>query len=128
MKLIITESQYKKLTEGHSKDFKSYLEAKYPNISNLQMRRSRSARGVVRKYYDPETDKVFFYVNDIKEKGWESNIGTVNKNPYVRLFVNVYVYSYAKKFSYNFEYELMNWFNSTYGEETNSVIKGDNNL
>ena len=128
MKYIVTESQYKKLTEGHSKDFKTYLEEKYPNISNLQMRRSRSMRGIVRKYYDPETEKVFFYVNDIKEKGWESNVGSVNKNPYVRLFVNVYVYSYSKKFSYNFEYDLLDWFNSTYDENDNSVIKGDNDL
>ena len=128
MKYIITESQYKKLTEGHSKDFKTYLEEKYPNISNLLMRRSRSMRGIVRRYYDPETDKVFFYVNDIQEKSWESNIGTVNKNPYVRLFVEIGVYRYVKKFSYNFEYDLLDWFNSTYNENANAIIKGDNHL
>jgi hypothetical protein len=85
-------------------------------------------KGFVRKYYDPETEKVFFYVNDIKDKGWESNIGTVNKNPYVRLFVEIGVYKYVKKFSYNFEYDLLDWFNSTYDEDANAVIKGDNHL
>ena len=61
MKLIITENQYKLLTEKHSGDIKSYLEERYPNISNLKMRFSKGVKGVVRKYYNPETDKVLFY-------------------------------------------------------------------
>jgi hypothetical protein len=128
MKLIITESQYKKLTEEHSGDIKSYLEEIYPNISNLKMRFSKGMKGVVRKYYDPETDKVLFYTNRTPEKGWESNIGAVDKNPYVRLFVEISVYRYVKKFSFNFEDDLLVWFNSTYDENANSVIKSANKL
>jgi len=128
MKLIITESQYKKLTEEYSGDIKSYLEEIYPNISNLKMRFSKGMKGVVRKYYDPETDKVLFYTNRTPEKGWESNIGAVDKNPYVRLFVDRYLYGYVKKFSFNFEDDLLEWFNSTYDENANSVIKSHNKI
>ena len=63
MKIIITENQYKLLTEKHSGDIKSYLGERYPNISNLKMRSSKGMKGVVRKYYEPETDKVLFYTN-----------------------------------------------------------------
>ena len=128
MKLIITESQYKLLTEKHSNDIKSYLEEKYPNISNLEMKISKGMRGVIRKYYDPETDKVLFYTNRTPEKGWESNIGIVDKNPYVRLFVERYLYGYIKNFSFNFEDDLIEWFNSTYNENANSVLKSHNKI
>ena len=128
MKLIITETQYKLLTEKHSKDIKSYLEEKYPNISNLEMKFSKGMRGVIRKYYDPVTDKVLFYTNRTPEKGWESNLGFVDKNPYVRLFVEISVYKYIKNFSFNFESDLLEWFNSTYDENANSVIKSSNKL
>lgn len=128
MKLIITETQYKLLTEKHSKDIKSYLEEKYPNISNLEMKISRGMRGVIRKYYDPETDKVLFYTNRTPEKGWKSNVGAVDKNPYVRLFVERYLYGYVKNFSFDFEFELLEWFNSTYNENADSVIKSHNKI
>ena len=128
MKLIITESQYKLLTEKHSNDIKSYLEEKYPNISNLEMKISKGMRGVIRKYYDPETDKVLFYTNRTPEKGWESNVGSVDKNPYVRLFVERYLYGYVKKFSFNFESDLLEWFNSTYNENADSVLKSHNKI
>ena len=129
MKLIITENQYKLLTEKHSnEDIKSYLEEKYPNISNLEVRRSKSLKGVVHKYYDPKTEKVLFYVNSSSVKGWESSVGLVNKNPFTRLFVDIYLYKYLKNFSYDFEYVLLKWFNLTYGENANTVIKGNNQL
>ena len=128
MKLIITENQYKLLTEKHSGDIKSYLEERYPNISNLKMRFSKGIKGVVRKYYDPETDKVLFYTNRTPDKGWESNVGVVDRNPYTRLYVDAGVYRYLKKFSDYFESELLDWFNSTYDENADTVIKGDNHL
>jgi hypothetical protein len=124
MKYIITESQYNKLTEK-KEDFDSYLKRKFPNIDNLEMRRFNTmGQGIGRKYYDPEIDEWLFRVTSTSPPSWESGKGVVPSNPFIRLSVTQPIYTYIKKYGIDFEYEMMNWFNKTYNENVDSVLRG----
>ena len=125
MKYIITENQYKRLTEGENNDFESFLTSKFPNINNLKKRYyNTSFSGPIRKYSDPEKDIPYFRVSFKSPPSWESGVGAVGSHPFVRLFVLPKIYTYLKKHGMNFEYDLMEWFNKTYNENVNSVLKG----
>ena len=64
MEYIITESQYKRLTEDNDDDdFQSYLTKRFPKINNLKMETSnKSTTGLTRRYFDPEKNELYFRV------------------------------------------------------------------
>jgi hypothetical protein len=129
MKIRITENQYEKLTEGEDNDFESYLLSKFPNINDLKMVRANTrVSGPIRRYLNPVNDVIYFRVEFTSTSGWKSGIGSVESDPFVRLYVPIKIYKYAKKYGMNFEYDLMDWFNKTYNENVNSVIKTTNSI
>jgi hypothetical protein len=124
MKYIITESQYKRLTEDKDNDFESYLTKRFPKINNLQMERNNNTfSGPNRRYFDPENGKLYFRVVFKTVPNWESGVGASDTDEFIRLYVSPIIHTYVKKYGMNFEYDLMNWFNQTYNENTNSVLK-----
>ncbi len=123
MKYIITESQYKLLTE-EKENFETFLLKKFPNIDNLKKVYSNTPfTGPVRKYVDPETNNLFFRVVFRLDPKWEPGVGALENDGFIRLYVTPKIYSYVKKYGMNFEYELMNWFNKRYDEDVNAAIK-----
>lgn len=123
MKYVITESQYNRLTEEKT-NFESFLIKRFPKIGNLKMERNNNIfSGPNRRYIDPETEKLYFRVVFKTVPNWESGVGPSDKDEFVRLYVSPIIYNYIKKYGMNFEYELMDWFNKTYNENTNSVLK-----
>lgn len=124
MKYIIKESQYLRLTEEKI-DFESYLKLKYPNIDNLKMSRFNTmAQGLGRKYHDPETDEWLFRVVVKTAPDWESGKGIIDSSLFTRLYVTQPLYTYLKKYSLNYDYDMINWFNQTYDENVDSVLRG----
>ena len=124
MKLIITESQYKKITESKDVDFDSFITSRFPNIGNLKMvRGSHPFTGPFRKYIDPEKNTQYFKVILKSPPKWESGTGLVNSYPGIRLVVIPKVYSYTKKYGASFEYDLINWFNQTYDENVELIFR-----
>jgi hypothetical protein len=124
MKYIITESQYKTLTE-EKEDFETFLLKKFPNIDKLQMRRfNKFGQGLGRKYYDPETNEWLFRLTVKSAPSWEEGKGVVSSNPFNRLNVTQPLYTYIKKYGMNFEYKMLDWFNKTYDENADSVLRG----
>jgi len=124
MKLIITESQYQKLTENHNNDFEMFLTKRFPKIGNLEMERVNPIfSGPSRRYFNPVNSELYFRVVFTTKPSWESGVGTSNKDEFVRLYVSPKIYNYVKKYGMNFEYDLMDWFNQTYDEDVNSVLK-----
>lgn len=124
MKYIITESQYKLVTE-EKEDFETFLLKKFPNIDNLVMRRFNTmGQGLGRKYYDKETDEWALRVVANSSLSWEPGKGSVQSNPFVRLYVSQPIYTYIKKYGMNFEYEMLDWFNKTYEENADAVLRG----
>jgi hypothetical protein len=124
MKLIITETQYKKLTESNDNDFDSFITSRFPNIGNLKMvRGNHLITGPFRKYIDPEKNTQYFKLILKSPPKWESGAGLVNSYPGVRLVVIPKVYSYIRKYGSNFEYDLLDWFNKTYDENAELIYK-----
>lgn len=123
MKYVITESQYNRLTEEKT-DFESFLTKRFPKIGNLKMERVNTlSSGPNRRYIDPENGQLYFRVVFRIVPSWESGIGASDTDEFIRLFVSPKIYSYVKKYGMNFEYDLMDWFNKTYNEDVNSVLK-----
>lgn len=124
MKLIITETQYKKITESKDNDFELFLTKRFPNIGNLKMvRGNHLIKGPFRKYIDLEKNTQYFKLILKSPPKWESGVGLVNSYPGVRLVVIPKVYSYTRKYGSNFEYDLINWFNKTYDENADLIYK-----
>lgn len=124
MKYIITESQYKKLTEDKDDDFDLFITSKFPNIDKLEMVRGKSPFiGIFRKYIDPEKNSQYFKIILKSPPKWESGAGLVDSYPGARLVVSTKVYSYVKKYESNFEYDLLNWFNKTYDENADMIVR-----
>jgi hypothetical protein len=125
MKYIITESQYKRLTEENDEDFETFLNKKYPNIGNLKMVRFNTVgQGLGRKYVNPKNDQTVFRVTTKLNPKWEEGKGEVSSNPGTPLSVRQNMYNYFRKYGMNFEYYLMDWFNKTYNENVSSVVRG----
>jgi len=125
MKYVITESQYKKLTESNGDDFESFLLKRFPNINDLKMGWLKTPfTGPVRRYTDPENGGLMFRVVITVSPTWKSGEGYSNKDEFIRLYVSPKVYTYIKKYGMNYEYDLMDWFNRTYNEDVNSVLRG----
>jgi hypothetical protein len=125
MKLIITETQYKKLTESKDNDFNSFLTKRFPKINDLKMNRANFPfSGPVRRYVNPDNNELYFRVAFRVPQTWSSNVGSSNTDEFIRLYVSSKVYSYVKKYGMNFEYDLMDWFNKTYNEDVNTVLRG----
>lgn len=124
MKLIVTENQYKKLTESNKGDFDSFITTKFPNIGNLVMVRGRHPfLGAFRKYFDPVKNTQYFKVILKSPPKWESGAGLVDSYPGIRLVVLPKVYSYANKYGPSFEYDLLDWFNKTYDENAEIIFR-----
>lgn len=124
MKYTIKESQYKRLIEGEDNNFESFLTSRFPKISDLKMERvNKSFTGPYRRYFNPENNKLYFRVVFRIVPNWESGVGTSNTDEFVRLYVSPKIYDYVKKYGINYEYVLMDWFNKTYNENVNSVLK-----
>jgi hypothetical protein len=123
MKYIITESQYNRLTEEKT-DFESFLTKRFPKIGNLKMERVNTlSSGPNRRYFDPENGQLYFRVVFKTVPSWESGVGASDTDEFIRLYVSPKIYTYVKKYGMNFEYDLMEWFNQTYDENVNSVLK-----
>ena len=123
MKYIITESQYNRLTEEKT-DFESFLTKRFPKIGNLKMERVNTlSSGPNRRYFDPENGQLYFRVVFKTVPSWESGVGASDTDEFIRLYVSPKIYAYVKKYGMNFEYDLMEWFNRTYDENVNSVLK-----
>lgn len=123
MKYVITESQYNRLTEEKT-DFESFLTKRFPKIGNLKMERVNPIfSGPSRRYFDPENGQLYFRVVFKTVPSWESGVGGSDTDEFIRLYVSPKIYAYVKKYGMNFEYDLMEWFNQTYDENTNSVLK-----
>jgi len=123
MKLIITELQYKKLTEGEDNDFDSFLTKRFPKIDDLKMVRVNLNSGLYRRYFNPENGELYFRVFMTTTPSWNPNVGPSNKDEFIHLYVSPKIYNYVKKYGMNFEYVLTDWFNQTYNENVNSVLK-----
>jgi hypothetical protein len=124
MKYIITESQYKILTEDKDNNFESFLTKRFPKIGNLEMERVNPVfSGPSRRYFNPVNSELYFRVVFTTKPSWESGVGASNKDEFIRLYVSPKIYNYVKKYGMNFEYVLMDWFNQTYDENVNSVLK-----
>ena len=125
MKYIITESQYNRLNEETNEDFEFFLLKKYPNIGNLEMKRFNTVgQGLGRKYVNPKNGETIFRVTTKLNPNWEEGKGEVSSNPSTPLSVRQNMYNYFKKFGFNFEFYLMDWFNKTYNENVGSVVRG----
>ena len=123
MKYVITESQYNRLTEEKT-DFESFLTKRFPKIGNLNMERVNTLpSGPNRRYFDPENGQLYFRVVFKIVPNWKSGVGASDTDEFIRLYVSPKIYSYVKKYGMNFEYDLMDWFNQTYDENVNSVLK-----
>jgi hypothetical protein len=123
MKYVITESQYNRLTEEKT-DFESFLTKRFPKIGNLKMERVNTlSSGPNRRYFDPENGQLYFRVVFKTVPSWESGVGASDTDEFIRLYVSPKIYTYVKKYGMNFEYDLMEWFNQTYDENVNSVLK-----
>ena len=125
MKIIITENQYKLLKEGRDTDFEEFLLKRFPYINNLKVIRYRTpSSGPVRAYIKPDNEKnKYFRVISKIEPTFTPGVGIKDKDEFIRLYVSTQIHNYSQKFGMNFEFELMNWFNKTYGENVNSVVK-----
>jgi len=124
MKYIITESQYNRLTEDKDNDFEDYLTKRFPKINNLKMETSNKAfTGLTRRYFDPEKNELYFRVALRTSPDWKPGIGQLKNDEFIRLYVSPKIYNYVKKYGMSFEYDMEKWFNKTYNQEVNSVLK-----
>jgi hypothetical protein len=128
MKIIITENQYKLLKEDRDNDFEEFLLKRFPYINDLEVIRYRTpSSGPVRAYIKPDNEKYkYFRVISRIEPTFTSGVGTKDKDEFIRLYVSSQIYTYSKNFGMNFEFKLMDWFNKTYDENVNSVLKSTN--
>jgi hypothetical protein len=125
MKYIITESQYNRLNEENDEDFETFLLKKYPNIGDLELKRFNTlGQGLGRKYVNPKNGETIFRVTTKLNPNWEEGKGEVSSNPSTPLSVRQNMYNYFKKYGFNFEFYLMDWFNKTYNENVGSVVRG----
>lgn len=125
MKLIITETQYKLLKENEDNRFEEFLLKRFPYLNDLEVIRYRtSSSGPVRAYIKPDDEKnKYFRVISRIEPTFIPGLGTKDKDEFIRLYVSTQIYNYSQKFGMNFEFELIDWFNRTYDENVNSVVK-----
>lgn len=125
MKLIITETQYKLLKEDEDNHFEEFLLKRFPYLNDLEVIRYRTpSSGPVRAYIKPDDEKnKYFRVISRIEPTFIPGLGTKDKDEFIRLYVSTQIYNYSQKFGMNFEFELIDWFNRTYDENVNSVVK-----
>jgi hypothetical protein len=125
MKYIMTESQYGKLTEQRKSIIERFFEVAYPEIGKLRKRPTKNMKlGQGYKYFDPKTKDVLFHVVSGGPVYWEGGGVTTPVYPGVRLYVESNLYNSLENFIGDFEEELLNWFNMTYKQESDRVIRG----
>jgi hypothetical protein len=125
MKYIITESQYGKLIEQRKNLVQTFMETKFPEMGRLRKRQTRNMTlGHGYKFFNPKTNDVLFHVVSggpvYHVKGGET------KPLYegIRLYVNSSLYESLENYIGNFKEELLQWFNETYKQQTNRVMRG----
>lgn len=125
MKYIVTESQYKILTEDKDNDFEDYLTKRFPKINDLKMETSNTAfTGLTRSYFDPEKNELYFRVALRTSPDWKPGIGQPVNDEFIRLYVDSSLYDSLENYIGNFEEELLRWFNDTYKEDADRIIPG----
>lgn len=125
MKLIITESQYRKLTEQRKSFIQSFIETKFPEMGRLRKRQTNNRMfGRGHKYFDPKTNNVLFHTVSGGPVYWKSGGETEPKYPGIRLYVDGTLYNELENYLGNFEDELLKWFNETYKQDADRVIQG----
>lgn len=125
MKLIITESQYSKLTEQRKSFIQSFIETKFPEMGRLRKRQTnKMSFGRGYKFFNPRTNDVLFHVVSGGPVYWEIGGSTRPAYPGVRLYVDGTLYNELENYLGNFEEELLKWFNETYKQDADRVIQG----
>lgn len=125
MKYVITESQYKKLTEQQKSFIQTFMETKFPEMGKLRKRQTKKmsfGRGY--KYFDPKTNDVLFHVVSGGPVYWRKGGDTRPVFEGIRLYVDSSLYDSLENYIGNFEEELLRWFNETYKQDADRVIRG----
>lgn len=123
MKYIVTESQYNRLTEDKKNIIQSFLNVRYPEMGRLRKRQTKNmsfGRGY--KFFDPKTNNVLFHVVSGGPIFWGENPRPAY--PGVRLYVDRELYDDLEGYLGNFEDKLVEWFNETYKQQSDRVIRG----
>lgn len=124
MKYVITETQYKKLTEQKKSFIENFMDTKYPEMGRLRKRPTKSmsfGRGY--KFFNPKNNDVLFHVvqgGPVYFQRGESRPAY----PGVRLYVESGLYETLEGYLGDFENELLKWFNETYKQQADRVIRG----
>lgn len=125
MKYVITETQYKKLTEQKKSFIQTFMETKFPEMGRLRKRQTNSrtfGRGY--KFFNPKNNDVLFHVVSGGPVFWDRGNGTTPAYPGVRLYVESGLYETLEGYLGDFENELLKWFNETYKQQADRVIRG----
>lgn len=124
MKYIINESQYQLLTEQKKNIIQMFLDSKYPDMGRLRKRQTNSrtfGRGY--KFFNPKNNDVLFHVvqgGPVYFQRGESSPAY----PGVRLYVESDLFETLEGYLGDFENELLKWFNETYKQQADRVIRG----
>ena len=89
MKILVKESQYRKLTEQRKSFIQSFIETKFPEMGRLRKRPTKSMSfGSGYKFFNPKTNKVLFHVVSGGPVFWEKGGETRPAYPGIRLYVD----------------------------------------
>lgn len=124
MKYVITESQYKKLTEQKKNIVQTFMDAKYPEMNRLRKRPTKSMSfGQGYKFFNPKNNDVLFHVVSGGPVFWDMGNGTTPAYPGIRLYVDFDLYDTLEGYLGDFEDKLLKWFNETYKQQADRVIR-----
>lgn len=102
-----------------------FIEYKFPEMKRLRKRQTSNmmfGRGY--KFFNPKNNDVLFHVVSGGPVYLKKNGGTEPKYPGVRLYVDSKLYDEMEGYLGNFENSLLEWFNETYNQNTDNVIRG----
>jgi hypothetical protein len=124
MKYVITETQYKKLTEQKKNIVQPFMDVKYPEMNRLRKRPTKSMSfGQGYKFFNPKNNDVLFHVvqgGPVYFQRGESSPAY----PGIRLYVDFDLYDALEGYLGVFEDKLLKWFNEKYKQQADRVIRG----
>ena len=125
MKYIITESQYKVLSEQKKKNIvQLFIDSKFPEMKKLRKRQTRNMSfGSGYKFFNPDNNDVLFHVVSGGPVYWTKG-DTEPVYPGVRLYVDYGLYDAMEGYLGNFDDDLLKWFNETYKQNADRVNRG----